>query len=83
VGTRTRNGAAGPLEILQARGLATLPWLVHGFSTRLGGESKVYGGSVLNLGFTKHDSRAAVERNREAFLRKLGAGSGAGRWPLI
>lgn len=56
---------------------------MHGFSTRLGGESKVYGGSVLNLGFTKHDSRAAVERNREAFLRKLGAGSGAGRWPLV
>jgi len=32
----------------------------------------VYGGHALNLGFTQHDTRAAVERNRELFLRKLG-----------
>lgn len=32
----------------------------------------MYGGRVLNLGFTKHDSRAAVQRNRDVFLRKLG-----------
>jgi YfiH family protein len=37
----------------------------------------------LNLGFTQHDTRAAVERNRELFLKKLGAGSSRSRWPLV
>ncbi|HKM47370.1 MAG TPA: peptidoglycan editing factor PgeF [Terriglobales bacterium] len=63
--------------------LGKLPWLVHGFSTRLGGVSRVYGGNALNLGFTKHDSRAAVERNRELFLKELGAASGRRSWPLV
>jgi polyphenol oxidase len=44
---------------------------VHGFSTRVGGVSRAYGKDDLNLGFTKDDSRAAVERNRTAFLRML------------
>jgi polyphenol oxidase len=63
--------------------------LVHGFSTRVGGVSHVYGGHSLNLGFTKDDSRAAVERNRGAFLREVGAAdgksppSGSSAWPLI
>jgi YfiH family protein len=75
------------LEILRSANLDTLPWLVHGFSTRLGGASRVYGGDALNLGFTKHDSRAAVERNRELFFEKLGL-SPSGRkcqprWPLV
>ena len=63
---------------------------MHGFSTRVGGFSQIYGRSDLNLGFTKNDSHAAVERNRAAFLKKLGAVR-AGRsaksksalWPLI
>jgi YfiH family protein len=71
------------LTILNADHLASLPWLVHGFSTRPGGASKVYGGHTLNLGFTKEDSRAAVERNRAAFLRKLGAMQGKKPWPLV
>ncbi len=49
-----------------------MPWLVHGFSTRVGGFSKLYGGAALNLGFTHDDSRETVERNRAAFFRKLG-----------
>lgn len=53
--------------------MSTLPWLVHGFSTRVGGISGVYGKSDLNLGFTKDDCRAAVEQNRAAFLKELGA----------
>jgi YfiH family protein len=61
------------LNILRAKHLAALPWLVHGFSTRTGGSSRAYGKGDLNLGFTKDDSRAAVERNRAAFLRRLGA----------
>lgn len=69
-----------------------MPWLVHGFSRRTGGFSRIYGHSDLNLGFTKDDSRAAVERNRAAFLKKLGAIISAGKssaraknafWPLI
>jgi len=56
---------------------------MHGFSTRYGGVSRIYGGNTLNLGFTKHDSRAAVERNRELLLEKLGAGNARHRWPLV
>ena len=72
---------------LRARHLSKLPWLVHGFSTRPGGFSRAYGKADLNLGFTKDDSRAAVERNREAFLRKLGAVTrsrkGQSVWPVV
>jgi polyphenol oxidase len=32
----------------------------------------VYGGRALNLGFTQTDAKAAVERNRAAFLLRLG-----------
>src|SRR5262249_51406723 len=53
------------------------------FSTRVGGTSRTYGGDTLNLGFTKQDSRAAVDRNRTIFLEKLGAKSGEKLWPLI
>ena len=63
--------------------LSQIPWLLHGFSTRKSGFSKIYGGHSLNLGFTKHDSRAAVERNRAAFQRQVGAVDGKHLWPLI
>jgi len=59
------------LHILRAGHLSEIPWLVHGFSTRLGGFSRAYGKGDLNLGFTKDDPRAAVEHNRSAFLREL------------
>jgi len=62
------------LTILRTDRLSKFPWLVHGFSTRLGGFSHAYAGGSLNLGFTKDDSRATVERNRTTFLRELGAG---------
>jgi YfiH family protein len=82
------------LNILRAKNLEKLPRLVHGFSTRTGGFSRVYGKADLNLGFTKDDARATVERNRAAFLKELGATGGrqnghndannkAGRWKLI
>lgn len=63
--------------------LSKIPWLLHGFSTRKSGFSKIYGGHSLNLGITKHDSRAAVERNRAAFQRQVGAVDGKHLWPLI
>lgn len=78
-----REASKRKIQVLSSAQFAKLPWLVHAFSTRLGGVSRVYGGNALNLGFTKHDSRAAVERNRELFLKKLGVASGRKSWPLI
>jgi YfiH family protein len=54
----------------------------------VGGFSRAYGKGDLNLGFTKDDSRTAVERNRAAFLTSLGAatkkrGAKSSLWPLI
>ena len=57
---------------------------MHGFSTRVGGTSRAYGKGSLNLGFTQHDSRAAVERNRAAFLHAVGAcGESRPRLPAL
>jgi len=53
----------------------------HGFSTRLGGVSRAYGGNTLNLGFTSHDSRSAVERNRELFVENLDSEYGSRNLP--
>jgi len=60
-----------------------LPWLVHGFSTRKGGVSDVYGKGSLNLGITEHDTRENVERNRIIFAQAIGAGNGKSPWPLV
>jgi YfiH family protein len=82
-----RNLTQRKLNLLHAAHLSQLPWLVHGFSTRVGGFSRVYGKNALNLGFTKDDSKAAVERNRLAFLATLGIrgkpGTGSDPWPLV
>jgi len=69
------------LNILRATHLSQFPWLIHGFSTRTGGFSRAYGAGTLNLGFTKDDSKAAVESNRAAFLRDLGVVKKP--WPLV
>jgi len=76
------------LNILRAQNLEKIPWLVHGFSTRTGGFSRAYGKADLNLGFTKDDAKATVERNRAAFLSELELTSGrqnknAPPWNLI
>lgn len=42
-------------------------WLRHGFSTRQGGVSSVYGANTLNLGWTKDDEPALVSENRRLF----------------
>ena len=89
VATRTLSKIKTRLNILRARQVAALSWLVHGFSTRAGGFSRVYGKGDLNLGFTQHDSRATVEKNRAAFLREVGAVTRNSKktaehlWPLI
>jgi YfiH family protein len=69
-----------PMKVLTATPLARVPWLVHGFSTRMGGFSAAYGGQALNLGFTPDDTREAVERNRAAFFKKLGAAGWGKVW---
>jgi YfiH family protein len=46
-------------------------WLRHGFSTRPNGTSRVYGGSTLNLGWTKEDAPAAVAENRRQFVQAI------------
>ncbi len=70
-------------KILRADSLTPVSWLVHGFSTRRGGLSGAYGKGNLNLGFTREDSRRAVEQNRSRFLRKLGAITRGHEWPLV
>ncbi len=73
---------ADSVQVLQATRLAELDWLVHGFSTRVGGGSRVNGGRALNLGFAEWDTRASVEANREKLLSILwraGAASKNGR----
>jgi polyphenol oxidase len=67
------------LRILQVPALAKLPWLVHGFSTRVGGVSKLDGKRVLNLGFTEWDARENVKENR----RRLQAAVGAPDFQLV
>lgn len=72
---------------MRAVSLSRLPWLVHGFSTRPGGVSNVYGGKTLNLGFTAHDSRSAVQRNRAIFVNAITGKKRSGHdrtaWSLI
>jgi len=93
----TRAPSKTKITLLRANHLSRLPWLVHGFSTRSRGFSRVYRKGDLNLGFTKDDSPAAVERNRAAFFREIGASSAtrnspppqsppkknANLWPLV
>jgi purine-nucleoside/S-methyl-5'-thioadenosine phosphorylase / adenosine deaminase len=79
----TKAPPKNKLRLLQAANLAKLPWLVHALSTRRGGVSRVYGGNALNLGFTKHDSRPAVEKNRQLLLSKLGVVKSRKTWHLV
>ncbi len=68
-------------ESLQSLQLAGQPGLIHAFSTRTGGISRVFRvGSPketgdLNLGFTKQDDAEAVRENRRRFLNAIGAGN--------
>lgn len=61
-----------------------LSWLCSGFSTRVGGVSRVYAGGdasgELNLGFTAEDDRGAVVRNRQLLAEAV---AGDAVMPLI
>jgi YfiH family protein len=78
-----KASASSALSLLESPDLKRIPWLVHGFSTRPGGVSTIYGGHTLNLGFTKDDKREHVERNRKIFLSATGAAAKGKPWPLI
>jgi hypothetical protein len=83
MGTVAAKKAKAGVNVIVGKRLAKLPFIVHGFSTRTGGFSKVYGGKALNLGFTKQDQRKVVEQNRALFLRTIGARNGRDMWPLV
>jgi polyphenol oxidase len=68
-GWRLRN--CGELLVLEAAAFRNLPWLVHGFSTRAGGVSRL-DGKVLNLGFTDWDRPSHVLENRKRFQHAVG-----------
>lgn len=70
-------------EVIEAANLKQLPFVLHGFSTRKGGVSDVYGGETLNLGITEEDSRENVLENRRIFLRAINAIRGRDTWPLV
>ena len=81
-----RGPQQSQIQILRASVFGQIPWLVHGFSTRLGGVSRSYGKAALNLGLTRDDSRSAVERNRAAFLVELSSEAktqNLNSWPLV
>jgi hypothetical protein len=67
-----RVGGAGGLKGPGGAGarVGEVWWLRHGFSTRAGGVSSIYGAGSLNLGWTKEDEAANVAENRRRFLRE-------------
>jgi YfiH family protein len=66
---RRRSG----IVLLEALPLAQIPWLAHGFSTRVGGASLQDGRRLLNLGYVEWDEHNRVRENRRRFVRALGA----------
>ena len=75
---RGRQSASGKAMVVRAEGWRTIPWLRHGFSTRLGGVSEVYGPGEMNLGWTASDDPALVAENRRRWVKEIaGAKSGA------
>jgi polyphenol oxidase len=77
------------LKILRVPQWISERWLVHGFSTRVGGVSRISGvsrpGGDLNLGFTAGDTAEAVSFNRECFLKSVATDSSEcdTRWGLV
>jgi hypothetical protein len=60
------------IEVVRIKPWEQYGWLRHGFSTRPGGVSGVYGGNSLNLGWTKEDDASAVIENRRRFVEAIG-----------
>jgi polyphenol oxidase len=71
---KSKRTAKGRVDVVRVAGWEKYGWLRHGFSTRMGGVSDIYGEGSLNLGWTKEDEAANVVENRRRFL---GAVAGA------
>ena len=56
------------IEVVRVEAWKQYSWLLHGFSTRTGGVSAVYGRDSLNLGWTREDDPASVTENRRRFV---------------
>jgi polyphenol oxidase len=67
---------AGALDVVREPRWSELAWLIHGFSTRLGGKTIAYrpGERELNLGFTDSDDPRIVAANRGLFVAAASAG---------
>jgi YfiH family protein len=67
------------IDVVKVAGWEEWGWLRHGFSTRVGGVSTVYGGESLggslNVGWTKEDDPAHVAENRRRLVSAV-AGEG-------
>jgi hypothetical protein len=76
--------APNGVQWLAVPGWEKMPWLWHGFSTRLGGLSRAYcaddAPGELNLGFTASDDREIVLRNRQLLAEAV---SGDPATPLV
>ncbi len=68
-----RSIVRNEVGVVQIAEWKELTWLRHGFSTRLGGVSEVYGPDELNLGWTKEDEPARVAENRLLLAEAVGA----------
>jgi polyphenol oxidase len=65
---KSKRAAKRQIDVVRAAGWDKYAWLRHGFSTRVGGVSDIYGDGSLNLGWTKEDEAANVVKNRKRFL---------------
>jgi hypothetical protein len=75
-----REAPPGPataqcVDLVRAPGWQRYAWLRHGFSTRAGGVSTIYGSDgragSLNLGWTQQDEAANVAENRRRFMAEV------------
>jgi polyphenol oxidase len=68
LGKNVANKEVTGIDVMRVAVWERYNWLRHGFSTRTGGISAVYGGDSLNLGWTKEDDTASVAENRRRFV---------------
>jgi len=80
---KKQNAGSPQPQVLASENLARQPWLLHGWSTRQGGGSDIYGKGSLNLGFTAQDKKETVLQNRRIFLQSLGAQKNKKLFPFV
>jgi polyphenol oxidase len=84
LGINTADKEVMGIEVVRVDAWGQYDWLRHGFSTRTGGVSAVYGGDSLNLGWTREDDPASVTENRRRFVNAAGGETtGKGGFVLV